>query len=173
MRTKKHLFLLFFLNFAFPQSIFAIELKIKVGRGYVNDISRVLNSSLQLVFMIASLISFFFLVAAGIKWIASGGDRAKIEEARNQIVASVVGLLIMSSSWAIMNFTLGLLGFNGGLAGLFENVPTLVASEQSSQEKNNTSTQTAQREHLNHKVLDTSLNQKDLFFFLRKKFHSS
>jgi len=42
------------------------------------------------------------LVIGGIKWIASGGDKAQTESARNQITAALVGLVIVFAAWAIL-----------------------------------------------------------------------
>jgi hypothetical protein len=161
---KKVLFfcLFYFLNL---KKTIASDLDIVIGQGYVDNLSNVLNSSLQLIFIVASLISFFFLIAAGIKWISSGGNQGKIDEARNQIIASVVGLLILSSSWAIINFTLSLLNIDDGLSGLLASVPTLVAKENTQEQLLENSDQS--RNNLYHNVLDTSANKKDWKFFYK------
>ncbi|MBI2590350.1 MAG: hypothetical protein HYW33_00510, partial [Candidatus Blackburnbacteria bacterium] len=41
------------------------------------------------------------LVLGGIKWITSGGDKNKTEEARQQITSALVGLVVVFSAWAI------------------------------------------------------------------------
>jgi hypothetical protein len=62
----------------------------------------IVGGAVKFVVIIAALIFFFILVIGGIKWIASGGDKAKTEEARNQITAALVGLVIVFASWAIV-----------------------------------------------------------------------
>ena len=52
--------------------------------------------------VVAAIIFFFILVIGGIKWIASGGDKAATEGARNQITAALVGLVIVFAAWAIV-----------------------------------------------------------------------
>ena len=52
--------------------------------------------------VIAAIVFFFILVVGGIKWIASGGDKAKTESARNQITSALVGLVIVFAAWAIV-----------------------------------------------------------------------
>ena len=39
-----------------------------------------------------------------LEWITAGGDASKIEKARNKIVQSVIGLLILVSSFVIIGF---------------------------------------------------------------------
>jgi hypothetical protein len=48
-----------------------------------------------------------------ISWITSGGDKGKIEDARNKITAAVIGILILASAWALFNLVVGIV-FGGG-----------------------------------------------------------
>lgn len=68
--------------------------------GYTELINRVIN----LVFIIAAALTFFYLIFGAISWITSGGDKGKVEAARNKITAAVIGLLILAATWGI--FTL-------------------------------------------------------------------
>jgi TRAP-type C4-dicarboxylate transport system permease small subunit len=62
----------------------------------------VIAALIKFTVVIAALIFFFMLVIGGIKWIASGGDKAQTESARNQITAALVGLVIVFAAWAIV-----------------------------------------------------------------------
>ncbi len=64
------------------------------------------------VLVIAAVISLFFLIFGGIKWILSGGDKAKVGEARGTIVAALVGLIITFLAYFILNIVLGLFGLS-------------------------------------------------------------
>lgn len=55
------------------------------------------------------------IVYAGYIWMTSGGDAAKIERAKKMIAASVVGLVIILSSYALVRYFLG--KFYDGSAG--------------------------------------------------------
>lgn len=61
-----------------------------------------ISGFIRLVVIVAAIVFFFILVIGGIKWIASGGDKAKTETARNQITAALVGLVIVFAAWAIV-----------------------------------------------------------------------
>ncbi len=65
------------------------------------EVGNIVGAGLRLILVVAALIFFFILVIGGIKWIASGGDKAHTEGARNQITAALVGLVIVFSAWAI------------------------------------------------------------------------
>ena len=62
----------------------------------------IISALIRLVVVIAAVIFFFILVIGGVRWIASGGDKAQTEAARNQITAALVGLVIVFAAWAIV-----------------------------------------------------------------------
>lgn len=68
----------------------------------------VFGVAITILFIAAIVIAIFFLVLGGIKWILSGGDKGKVEEARNHIVAAVVGLVIALASYFILTFVIKL-----------------------------------------------------------------
>ena len=63
---------------------------------------QIISALIRGVVVIAAVIFFFILVIGGIRWIASGGDKAQTEAARNQITAALVGLVIVFAAWAIV-----------------------------------------------------------------------
>lgn len=77
-----------------------------------NDMGAVLGFVITIAFIIAILIALFFLIWGGIKWISSGGDKGGVEAARNQIIAAVIGLIIIFLAFFILNLVLGLFGLS-------------------------------------------------------------
>jgi TRAP-type C4-dicarboxylate transport system permease small subunit len=65
-------------------------------------IPNLISALIRLTVVIAAIVFFFILVIGGIRWIASGGDKAQTEAARNQITAALVGLVIVFAAWAIV-----------------------------------------------------------------------
>lgn len=65
-------------------------------------IPSIISGLIRLTVVIAAIVFFFILVIGGIRWIASGGDKAQTEGARNQITAALVGLVIVFAAWAIV-----------------------------------------------------------------------
>jgi hypothetical protein len=62
----------------------------------------IISGAIRLAVVIAAIVFFFILVIGGVRWIASGGDKAQTEAARNQITAALVGLVIVFAAWAIV-----------------------------------------------------------------------
>lgn len=70
----------------------------------------VIRNIIVAILIIAAVISLFFLIYGGIKWIMSGGDKAKIGEARAMLTAAIVGLIITFLSYFILSIVLGFFG---------------------------------------------------------------
>jgi hypothetical protein len=79
--------------------------------GFAEDLGSYINAILSLVIVVSLLLVFFNFIMAGFQWITSGGDKGKTEEARNKIVNAVIGILIVSSSFAVAGFVAYILGF--------------------------------------------------------------
>lgn len=78
-----------------------------IGEGPVEKGSTAIGMLLSQVFaglfLLAFITAFFYLITGAMHWITSGGDKTKLEEARNRIVHSVVGIIVVASSWAIIS----------------------------------------------------------------------
>jgi len=53
--------------------------------------------------ILAIILTLFYLIYGGIKYITSGGDKAKIDAARSHIRAAILGLVIALLAFAILN----------------------------------------------------------------------
>lgn len=62
----------------------------------------IISALIRLSMVVAAIVFFFILVVGGIRWIASGGDKAQTEAARSQITAALVGLVVVFAAWAIV-----------------------------------------------------------------------
>ena len=72
----------------------------------------VVGKLVMFIFIIAIIVALVFLVYGGLKWIVSGGDKGKVEEARGTIIAAVIGLIVVFLSYFILNFVLSLFGMD-------------------------------------------------------------
>lgn len=79
-------------------------------RGYENlckiDVAQnpnVVGNIVQLFILFAVVLSVIFLIWGGVRWIMSGGDKGKVEQARSAIIASIVGLIISLLAFFIIS----------------------------------------------------------------------
>lgn len=76
--------------------------------------------------IMATLLALIQLFQGGLEWISSGGDKTGLENARNRIVNSLVGLMIVFASWVIYIMILQFLGIIGSGGGINMKIPTLL-----------------------------------------------
>ena len=79
-----------------------------------NNFGAVISNVITTLVVIAIIIAVIFLVWGGIKWIMSGGDKAKVESARNTIIGGIVGLILVFLAYFIITLVAGLFGVNMG-----------------------------------------------------------
>ena len=68
-----------------------------------SNIGGVLSNFVLFLFIVAALIALFFLSWGGIKWILSGGDKAKVDAARSTIVGALIGLALVFGAYFLLN----------------------------------------------------------------------
>jgi len=86
-------------------------------------IQGLVRNGITILFIVAVVAALFFLIFGGIKWISSGGDKTRLESARNTIIASIIGLILVFSSYFILNITLEFFGLKAVGVGHFV-IPT-------------------------------------------------
>jgi len=63
-----------------------------------------ISSIIKLILGLFGVIALIFIIIAGIKWMGSKGDAAKIQESRKIIASGAIGLAIIASSYALTDF---------------------------------------------------------------------
>jgi len=71
-----------------------------------------IGTLVTLIFLVAGVVAFLYLIWGGVQWITSGGDKAGVAQAREKITAAVIGLAIVLLSWAIMALVGQFFGLN-------------------------------------------------------------
>lgn len=54
-------------------------------------------------FLFASLLFVFWFILGGIRWITSGGDKNKVEEARGTVTNAVVGISVLFALYMVLS----------------------------------------------------------------------
>lgn len=95
-----------------------------IPTGFATNIGSLLNALLSAVMLIGALLVFLQLILAGFYWITSGGDKGKTDAARQRLIAAIIGLIILASSFAILTLSLNFLGFDS-LQDVLESTKTI------------------------------------------------
>jgi len=70
-------------------------------------LQNIIGPAITFVFVIATIIALGYLIWGGIKWIISQGDKQGVEDARNHIIAAIIGLVLVFFSYLVINLVLG------------------------------------------------------------------
>lgn len=86
----------------FAQKLNADEVNIPQLTG-----DQVLQNGLNLAYFVMGIIAVIVIIVAGIMYATSGGDSAAVTKAKNLILYSVVGIIVIFAAWGITNFVIG------------------------------------------------------------------
>lgn len=67
------------------------------------DLAETAGFYIRIALGLVGVVFFVLIFYAAFTWMTSQGEEEKIKKARNTIIASVIGLLLVVSSWAITN----------------------------------------------------------------------
>ena len=79
----------------------------------------IIGGVLQFMMVLGAVIVLINLVQAGIEWIGSSGDSGKLESARGRITSSLIGLILLSASFALWILVRDFLGIEMTFKPLF------------------------------------------------------
>ena len=75
-------------------------------------LGRLISNLVGALFIAGFLLAFMELLTGGMHWVTSGGDKQKLEKARDQITNALVGLVIVGSAFAITSLTARFFGLD-------------------------------------------------------------
>lgn len=66
-----------------------------------------LTSILNTIYSVAGIVAVIIIILAGYTYVISAGDAAGVKKAKNAILFSVVGLIVIMFAFIITNFVIG------------------------------------------------------------------
>lgn len=72
----------------------------------------VISNAITIVFILAMLLVLVFIIIGAFLWITSGGDKEKTGKARGMITNALIGLVILSLAFLIVNVVGGIVNID-------------------------------------------------------------
>lgn len=66
-------------------------------------ISNFLSRLVGLFFTLALVVALFMFLWAAVEWMTSGGEKEKVASARNKIIYTIIGIVLLATAFAILN----------------------------------------------------------------------
>jgi hypothetical protein len=82
------------------------------GEAALTTITNIVSAVIGFMTVVAGIWLIFQLLVGGINWISSGGDKAKLEAARDRLTNALIGVVIVSAGWAILALAGKFLGWD-------------------------------------------------------------
>ncbi len=102
-----------FLSMATPVLADVLDAGVKAAHGTINadtSVGSLITFFVAFVIVLATLLALVMIVIGAIQWITSGGDKTKVDAARNHIIAAIIGLVVIALSFVIINVVISALG---------------------------------------------------------------
>lgn len=77
-----------------------------------DNVGRTIQGIIVFIIVIAVVIALLYLLYGGIKWITSRGDKTAVEEARNHVMAAIMGLVIVFLAIFVISVILAAFGLS-------------------------------------------------------------
>ncbi len=69
-----------------------------------SNVALLIGTFIRVMVIIASLGFILYFVIGAVEWITGGGDKGKVEEAKNHIINALTGLIVMLAFYAVAVF---------------------------------------------------------------------
>ncbi|MBI2031607.1 MAG: hypothetical protein HYT08_03230 [Candidatus Levybacteria bacterium] len=79
-----------------------IEAPKEVPTGGTDTLQKLIEIGVNLFFLGGILAALLMIIYSGIQWVLSGGDKEKIQQARERLIYTIVGLIVISASFFII-----------------------------------------------------------------------
>lgn len=78
--------------------------------------TNIIQVGLTLLFLVGIVLAIVMIIYSGLQWAMSGGEKQRLQNARNRLVYSIIGLLVVSLSFIIL---INIIELTGGYKPLF------------------------------------------------------
>lgn len=94
---------------SFKDSLFLFAQKIDAGDNGIPELTggEVLQNGLNITYFIAGIIAVIVIIVGGIMYASSAGEASNITKAKNLILYSIIGLVVIFAAFAVTNFVIG------------------------------------------------------------------
>ena len=77
-----------------------------------DKLGSIIGAIVTFLLILIAVVALFFLIYGGLRWVTSGGDKGKVDDARKTVIAAIVGLVIAFLSFFILNVVLSFFGLS-------------------------------------------------------------
>lgn len=99
-------------NFEPPVEAFAPTVGEAGTAAFAEPFVKFLSNFIGFLTTLAGLMFLIYFLFAGLSWVSSGGDKGKVESARNQMTQAAIGLVVVIAAYGITGVVGRVLGID-------------------------------------------------------------
>lgn len=80
--------------------------------GAISNFELVISNIIGFLTFLGAFFFVLFFIIGALQWISSGGDKGKVEKARNQMMQGAIGMIIIIAAYAVLGLVGGIIGFD-------------------------------------------------------------
>lgn len=82
-----------------------------------NNLTSIIGTIVNTMLFIVGVLAVIMIIYSGIRYITAHGDKGQVENAKNTLIYSIVGLVVAIVAYALVNWVLGLFGGSTSSSG--------------------------------------------------------
>ena len=82
------------------------------GGTALTNVETLISNVIGLLTVLASLMFVIYFILGAFEWISSGGDKGKLEKARNRMMYGVIGMIIIVGAYSLLGLLSGIIGID-------------------------------------------------------------
>jgi hypothetical protein len=75
-------------------------------------LGKLISSIVGALFVAGFLLAFFYIIKGGMSWITAGGDKTKLENARDEITSAIMGIIVVGAAYAVTTLVANFFGLD-------------------------------------------------------------
>src|SRR5512135_1855685 len=75
-------------------------------------LGKIVTGIVGALFIAGFLLAFVYLIMGGFTWITAGGDKTKLEKARDEITNSIIGIVVVAAAFALTTLIANFFGLD-------------------------------------------------------------
>ncbi len=99
-------------SFTPPTTAYSTGSDDPTGRGALENLEGFISNIIGLLTVLGAIFFVIYFVIGAFQWITSGGDKGKLESARNRMMYGAIGMILIIGSYAILGLLGGVIGID-------------------------------------------------------------
>ncbi len=86
----------------------------------IKNLGTFLQSFMDVIFIVASISTLFYLMWGGIEYITSGSNQDRVKTSKEKLTQGFIGLAIVAATWVFWRLIMYFLGLSDSASGTFD-----------------------------------------------------